>query len=279
MPAVVLVLAGCHQCGSEGAGAAGVSSAVPALSVAPGYDPDWVKPPRPDAGPNAVEGTDPLRGEFSLADATADLPADGTLVATITTAQGDIRCHLWPDRAPRTVANFVGLANGLRPFKAAQGWLETPAYDGSSFYRVIRGVGVLAGRIRGAARDSPGYWLADEMWPGMQHDRAGLLCARGVGPDRVGSEFLITSAPAPALDAPSDGPRRRPAFTVFGACAPLALIERIAEGGDAHGRPREHVIIERIRVERVDEPDAGTEPATSTAGRASSSAKPPKNRR
>src|SRR4051812_11833511 len=93
---------------------------------------DWSRP-KPAA-------LDPLGGVFTLDDATRGLPKTGALVATIATDKGTLRCNLFADKAPVTVANFVGLARGVRPWLTPEGqWESKPAYDGTTFHRVIRG--------------------------------------------------------------------------------------------------------------------------------------------
>lgn len=252
--ASLVALSGCDGCGAP-------VVTTPSYSAAPGYDPEWQRSTAPTASTDAEASSDPLGGHFTLADATRDLPPGDRLVATITTRLGRLRCTLWPDRAPATVANFVGLANGTRPWKTGRGWLLRPAYDGSSFHRLVPGVALAGGRPVEGAHDAPGYTIADERWPGMRHDRAGLLCARGRAADQVGAELLITAGPMANLDAPDGGGDGRPAFTVFGECAPVELVATMAAVGDQYGRPREPLVIERARVERF----AGTESASETA--------------
>jgi peptidyl-prolyl cis-trans isomerase A (cyclophilin A) len=224
-------------------------------SSAPPYDPNWTRAPvgaESGRSRRAYGSDDPLAGRFDLAAATAELGPGDTLVASIRTSHGVLSCELFADRAPNTVAHFIGLANGIRPYKTASGWKRQPAYDGSSIDRVIPGLAISGGRVVGTDRAGPGFFLKDEPWPGMSHDRAGLLCTRGSGPDRVGSEFLITVSAAPHWDAPAPEGKEeaRPRFTVFGACEPLEVIRSIAAAPSRHGRPQEHIAIERIRVSR-----------------------------
>ncbi len=82
-------------------------------------------PPTPAANIPPTPG-DPVKGQFSMKQATEGLPEEGELVATLKTSEGDIRCQLFEDRAPRTVANFVGLARGIRPWwdRKANEWVR-----------------------------------------------------------------------------------------------------------------------------------------------------------
>ena len=82
-------------------------------------------------------GPDPLNGKFSLADATKDISGTGPLTATIDTTMGKVSCRLYDDKAPNTVANFVGLATGKRNWvdPNTNTWVQRPAYDGTTFHR------------------------------------------------------------------------------------------------------------------------------------------------
>src|SRR5690606_29353807 len=147
-------------------------------------------------------GGDPLGGKFTLADATQGLPATGKLVAEIETDQGTLSCELYDDKAPITVANFVGLARGLRPFKDPRTgeWVKRPAYDGTVFHRIIKGFMIQGGDPTGTGRGEPGYVIPDEIWEGSKHDQRGLLCMANRGKDTNGMQFFITDAAKPHLD-------------------------------------------------------------------------------
>jgi peptidyl-prolyl cis-trans isomerase A (cyclophilin A) len=164
---------------------------------------------------------DPLGGEWSLPDAIAGLAGTGPLRARIDTPRGALTCTLYPERAPETVANFVGLARGLRTWRdGARGpWVKRPFYDGTTFHRIIRGFMIQGGAPAGDVSGGPGYVIDDEVWPGATHDRAGLLCMANAGPNTGGSQFFITDGPAKHLDK---------GFTIFGECAPLATIHALA---------------------------------------------------
>lgn len=169
---------------------------------------------------------DPKGGQFSLAEALQGLDdpdSDGALVATLQTSAGGLVCELWPHRAPVTVANFVGLARGTRPWRDPNlgQWVERPAYDGVTFHRVIKGFMIQGGDPTGTGRGEPGYTIPDEIWRGAKHDRRGLLCMANRGPHTGGMQFFITDAEAPHLDGD---------YTIFGECRSLDVLERIASG-------------------------------------------------
>jgi peptidyl-prolyl cis-trans isomerase A (cyclophilin A) len=195
----------------------GESSDRPASTAKPGDD-------QQDAIAQVMRGPDQPRGRFSMADATAGLPGSGPLVATIKTSVGDLRCSLDERHAPYTVANFVGLARGVRPWKNPDSgvWENRPAYDGTTFHRIIKGFMIQGGDPTGTGTGEPGYTIPDEPWAGAAHDRAGLLCMANRGPDTNGMQFFITDAAAPHLD------RGRTAYTIFGECSPVSVVHAIA---------------------------------------------------
>jgi peptidyl-prolyl cis-trans isomerase A (cyclophilin A) len=162
---------------------------------------------------------DPAAGKFTLTEATKDLPKAGKLTATVETSLGALSCELYEDKAPITVANFVGLARGLRPFQHEGQWQKKPAYDGTTFHRVIKGFMIQGGDPSGNGSGEPGYVIPDEKWPGAHHDQRGLLCMANRGPNTNGMQFFITDAAAPHLDQ---------SYTIFGKCGPDAIIEKLA---------------------------------------------------
>ena len=197
------------------------------------------KPVRPvDPSPD-----DPLHGVFSLADATRGLDGNGALVAQIDTPAGSLTCRLLEAQAPRNVANFVGLARGLRPFKdpVTSTWVKRPAYDGSTFHRIVRGFMIQGGDPTGTGRGEGGYVVPDEIWANAAHDRAGLLCTANRGPDTNGMQFFITDGPAPHLDG---------GFTIFGVCEPTSVVAAIARTPVEREKPRAPIVIKSVRIRR-----------------------------
>ena len=122
---------------------------------------------------DAADTPDPLKGQFTLAQAAIGLPDKGPFEAKIKTTRGELRCKLFDDKAPVATANFVGLARGVRPFKDRGKWITRPAYDGTLFHRVIKGFMIQGGDPLGTGRGEPGYVFKDELWPGGKHDRPG----------------------------------------------------------------------------------------------------------
>lgn len=196
--------------------AASTSSNMPERPAAPAARKISAKPtaevkPSPD---------DPLAGKFTLADATKGLPGKGPLVAKISTDKGDLSCALFEDKAPITVANFVGLARGLRPFKQANGkWEKKPGYDGTTFHRVVKGFMIQGGDPLGTGSGEPGYVIPDEVWEDAHHDQRGLLCMANRGPNTNGMQFFVMDGVAAHLDG---------GYTIFGKCEPESVIETLA---------------------------------------------------
>jgi peptidyl-prolyl cis-trans isomerase A (cyclophilin A) len=196
------------------------------------------------SGGGGGKGGDPMNGSFSLADATKDLPGKGPIVAKIDTSKGVLQCKLFDDKAPVTVANFIGLATGKRSWKdpASGQWVNKPAYDGTGFHRIIKGFMIQGGDPKGNGSGEPGYVIKDELWEGAKHDRAGLLCMANRGPNTNGAQFFITDAAAAHLDT---------SYTIFGECAPVEVVHDIA--GVPTGmqdKPQTPVVIKSVKITR-----------------------------
>lgn len=190
--------------------------AAPSIPVPKGHRRVTARPVA--TGP--VSPDDPAKGTFTLEEATRGLQGSGELVAEMRTDQGKLECTLFEDRAPITVANFVGLARGLRPWKNPKGeWVKTPAYDGTTFHRVVRGFMVQGGDPTGTGAGNPGYVIPDEIWEGAYHSERGLLCMANRGPNTNAMQFFILDGAAPHLDG---------GYTIFGKCGPDSVIEKIA---------------------------------------------------
>lgn len=125
------------------------------------------------------------------------------LKATLHTSMGDINVILFPDQAPKTVKNFVGLAEGTQEWTDPKARTKTtkPLYDGTVFHRVIPGFMIQGGDPLGTGTGGPGYRFADEFNPELQFDRPYLLAMANAGPNTNGSQFFIVTADAtPWLD-------------------------------------------------------------------------------
>jgi peptidylprolyl isomerase len=162
--------------------------------------------------------------------------------AVFETSLGNISCVLDEEHAPRTVANFVSLAR--RPF-----------YDGLTFHRVIAGFVIQGGDPLGNGTGGPGYEFPDEISPTQHFDGPGVLAMANRGKDTNGSQFFITDAATPHLDAYS---------TIFGRCENLDVIHAIASVPRAPSdRPIDPVTIKHVVI--VGDPAASSLPFETTA--------------
>jgi peptidyl-prolyl cis-trans isomerase A (cyclophilin A) len=114
--------------------------------------------------------------------------------ATFQTSAGDIVVKLLPEKAPKTVENFLGLAEGTREWTDPRSGqkVKTPLYDGTVFHRVIPDFMIQGGDPLGTGTGGPGYKFGDEIGADNKFDRAGLLAMANAGPNTNGSQFFIT---------------------------------------------------------------------------------------
>jgi peptidyl-prolyl cis-trans isomerase A (cyclophilin A) len=202
--------------------------------------------PREVTGKPALGSRDKIDADQSAAPAPDDL-TKGTFVAdtyaTLKTNRGDIVLKLFPNHAPETVRNFVGLATGEREYTdATTGEKKTGRfYDGLTFHRVIDGFMIQGGCPRGDGRGGPGYEFKDEFHPELQFDRPYLLAMANAGPGTNGSQFFITVGPTPHLN------RRHTIFGEVEDAASQGVVDTIATTKvGAMDRPVEPVVIETV---------------------------------
>jgi peptidyl-prolyl cis-trans isomerase A (cyclophilin A) len=179
-----------------------------------------------------------LAGDPVLEDATK-----GKLFVTFDTTMGKFRCELYEDKAPNTVANFVGLARGIRPWldKKTDQWKTSNFYEGILFHRVIDGFMIQTGDPMGTGTGGPGYLIADEFEGTLKHVGPGILSMANRGPNTGSSQFFVTVAPTPHLDAK---------HAIFGKCdakVPIA-ISKVKARAD---RPLDDVKINKLTFERA----------------------------
>ncbi len=165
--------------------------------------------------------------------------------AQFDTSAGSFTIRLFAEEAPNTVANFVGLAEGTKPFTdPATGKQATrPYYDGQIFHRVIDGFMIQGGDPLGQGIGGPGYEFADEFHPKLRHDKAGILSMANRGPNTNGSQFFITLAPTPHLD------NRHAVFgEVVEGLDVVKIIGRTKTG--RQDRPVQDVVIQSVTIRR-----------------------------
>jgi peptidyl-prolyl cis-trans isomerase A (cyclophilin A) len=167
------------------------------------------------------------------------------LIATLNTTLGQIVIRLFPDHAPETVANFVGLADGSRqwrdPATGAPG--RGPLYSGTVFHRVIDGFMIQGGDPLGTGMGGPGYEFKDEFHPALKFDRPYLLSIANAGAGTNGSQFFITVGPTPHLTN---------RHTIFGEVIQgQEVVDAIAKSPTGRNdRPVTDVTIQSIAIDR-----------------------------
>jgi len=177
-----------------------------------------------------------------------DVDPSAPLFAVLETSMGEIRIELLAEYAPRTVANFVGLAEGTRDWSdpdSGETLSQTPLYDRVLFHRVIEGFIIQTGDPRGTGYGGPGYTFPDEFTTSLSHDSAGVVSMANSGPDTNGSQFFITIKAARHLDSK---------HTIFGRVVDgmdvVEAIGAVPTGGRIKNRPDQDVLLRSVRIIR-----------------------------
>jgi peptidyl-prolyl cis-trans isomerase A (cyclophilin A) len=169
------------------------------------------------------------------------------MTATLRTNQGDVVVRLFPDQAPKTVRNFVELAEGTRewtnPATGKTG--QAKLYDGTIFHRVIPDFMIQGGDPLGTGTGGPGYKFGDEFHPDLSFDRPYLLAMANAGPGTNGSQFFITTGPTPWLNGK---------HTIFGEVVSGSdVVEAISRVKTSRGdRPVNDVVLESVQIDHGD---------------------------
>jgi peptidyl-prolyl cis-trans isomerase A (cyclophilin A) len=167
------------------------------------------------------------------------------LRAVFDTSMGRMVCRLFPKRAPKTTANFVGLATGRKTWtdpKTHKKMMKKPFYDGTIFHRVIPDFIIQGGDRLGTGAGGPGYTFDDEIAPGLKFDVAGRLAMANRGPNTSGSQFFITLTPQPQLDRH---------YSIFGQCdsGSVLVAESIAQvPRNRQNKPIEPVVLDKVTI-------------------------------
>ena len=231
--------------GIGGDGDAGrVDAATPdAASLEAGPGPDPLVGCTKDPGPTApafdpTSATDPIGGadKFTLAMALAGFSAGtGKLTAAISTEQSSIKCELLEATAPLSVANFVGLARGTRPYKLSTKWQVGRFYDGLTWHRVIPNFVIQGGDPSGDGTGGPGYDMVKE----NQLDEPLGTLAMAASSKPSGSQFYIVVGKGPAAN-----------YNVFGTCSTENAIAIAAVPRDDADMPKTPVHLIKVEIAR-----------------------------
>ena len=165
-------------------------------------------------------------------------------IATFKTTLGEFKVELYKDKAPKTVANFVGLATGTQEYTDPKSKEKKTGkfYNGTIFHRIIADFMIQGGDPTGTGYGGPGYQFADEFHPDLRHDGPGILSMANAGPNTNGSQFFITHTATPHLDK---------RHAIFGKVIEgYEIVDQIARVKvDYHDKPEENVVIEDLTVE------------------------------
>jgi len=168
------------------------------------------------------------------------------IFADFTTSMGNFTCQLDFTNAPRTTANFIGLATGQRA------WLDLPTgrartnafYNGLTFHRVIAGFMNQAGSPNGLGTDGPGYSFTDEFSPNLVFDSFGVLAMANSGPNSDQAQFFITVEPFAGGNN---------VYSIFGRLTSgsnvVYAINHVAT--DANSKPLTNVVMQQVSIRRV----------------------------
>lgn len=191
-----------------------------------------------------VLGFSALAGNAARADQTPALPPGE--YAEIQTSMGTIVCQLYPNSAPKTVANFVGLAEGTKTFTDPNSGAKVKRhfFDGLVFHRVIKNFMIQGGDPLGDGTGGPGYEFDNEIDPTLHFDHKGVLAMANAGPNTNGSQFFITVAPYTSLDGN---------YSIFGqVVSGQDVADKISEvPTDRNDRPDDPVTILKVTIKRV----------------------------
>jgi peptidyl-prolyl cis-trans isomerase A (cyclophilin A) len=167
------------------------------------------------------------------------------MTATLATTQGTVTVRLFPDHAPKTVRNFVELAEGAKEWTNPQTRAQTKdrLYDGTIFHRVIKDFMLQAGDPLGQGTGGPGYTFGDEFTSELNFNEPYVLAMANAGPSTNGSQFFITTVPTPWLTGK---------HTIFGEVIDGAdIIDKISRVQTVPGdRPVQDVVLQSVTVSR-----------------------------
>jgi peptidyl-prolyl cis-trans isomerase A (cyclophilin A) len=182
---------------------------------------------------------------MSIGTAAQNPEKKGPVYATLKTSMGDIIIQLFDDKAPNTVANFIGLASGAKEWSDPKTGekVKRPLYNGTIFHRVIPGFMIQGGDPLGNGTGGPGFRFADEFHAELKHTKAGMVSMANAGPNTNGSQFFITQKATPWLDG---------RHSVFGVVVKgQNVVDAIINvPRDSRDRPVKDVVIKEVMISR-----------------------------
>ena len=182
---------------------------------------------------------------LSIGAAAQNPEKKGPVYATLKTSMGDIVIQLFADKAPNTVANFIGLGSGAKEGSDPKTGekVKRPLYNGTIFHRVIPGFMIQGGDPLGNGTGGPGFRFADEFHGDLKHAKAGIVSMANAGPNTNGSQFFITQKATPWLDG---------RHSVFGVVVKgQDVVDAIINvPRDSRDRPVKDVVIKEVVISR-----------------------------
>ena len=182
-----------------------------------------------------------FHGEAKTADKKSEAKKGKDMIAVFETSMGTFKVKLFADKAPKTVENFVSLAEGTNEKANKKGKF----YDGTIFHRVIPNFMIQAGDPLGNGTGGPGYKFGDEFDPSLKHTKPGILSMANAGPGTNGSQFFVTVAATPWLDGK---------HTIFGEVTDekgMEVVYAISKAKTAPGdKPLETITLKSVKIER-----------------------------
>jgi peptidyl-prolyl cis-trans isomerase A (cyclophilin A) len=165
------------------------------------------------------------------------------MFAEMETSMGTFKVELYPDKAPKTVENFVGLAKGTKEWTNPKSGKKEkkPLYDGTVFHRIIKGFMIQGGDPQGDGTGGPGYQFDNEA-SDLKHDTPGILAMANAGRNTNGSQFYVTVSEQSHLDG---------GYTIFGkVVSGMDIVQKISEVKTGPGdKPLTPVILKKVKIE------------------------------
>jgi peptidyl-prolyl cis-trans isomerase A (cyclophilin A) len=253
--ALTLAVAGCggpQQSAPPPTDTTGAPPAPPASAPAPTPPPaaetEKPAPPAETPAPSTEKPADAAPADTSKPSASKYGP--GTY-AHFTTTNGNFIVKLLDKDAPKTVANFVGLAEGKKAWTDPRSGRQVrrPYYRNVLFHRVTPNFMIQGGDPEGTGMGGPGYTFDDEISPNHRHNKPGIVSMANRGPNTNGGQFFITVAPYPSLDGK---------YSIFGEVVEgldnvvaISKVPTSGPRGEPPNRPKKDVVVSNVRIERV----------------------------